>query len=145
MNVHYIHRMNLVCFNSFFPIKYCLKNIFQISLDLAAISSKSASLRPTSLYFQRRVPRSTSNPDLPSPSISPEEEIAAAGSTANTGSFHLNICFYFKILHLCLIIEEGLYIKSGNEPTLVNVKDGTNANKSTQQRKVIFNEILIDP
>ncbi|CAF3113581.1 unnamed protein product [Rotaria sp. Silwood2] len=41
---------------------------------MTAVSSKSASLRSSSLYFQRRVPRSTVNPDLSSPSLSSEDE-----------------------------------------------------------------------
>jgi hypothetical protein len=63
------------------------------SLDMTAISSKSASLRPSSLYFQRRVPRSTSNPDLPSPSLSPEDEMALA---ANSGLISTSL---FDFLH----------------------------------------------
>lgn len=61
---------------------------YEVVLDLSAISSKSASLRPSSLYLQRRVPRSTSNPDLPSPTLSPEDELslntAAAGSVLDS-------------------------------------------------------------
>lgn len=53
---------------------------------MSAVSSKSASLRPSSLYFQRRVPRSTSNPDLPSPSLSPEEELAFAANASLTAA-----------------------------------------------------------
>lgn len=53
---------------------------------MTAVSSKSASLRPSSLYFQRRVPRSTSNPDLPSPSLSPEEELAFAANASLTAA-----------------------------------------------------------
>lgn len=67
------------------------------SLDMTAVSSKSASLRPSSLYFQRRVPRSTSNPDLPSPSLSPEEEMALAanGGLIPAGTLHFpNKLFY---------------------------------------------------
>ena len=83
MNVLYIHQLNQVSpFNSFHS-----NRIQSILLDLTAISSKSASLRPSSLYLQRRVPRSTSNPDLPSPSLSPEDELAmAAAAAANTSS-----------------------------------------------------------
>jgi hypothetical protein len=65
---------------------------------LTAVSSKSASLRPSSLYFQRRVPRSTSNPDLPSPSLSPEDEmlLAANGGLISTSlfySYHIGVFF----------------------------------------------------
>ena len=72
---------------------------------MAAVSSKSASLRPSSLYFQRRVPRSTSNPDLPSPSLSPEDELALAanGGLISTGQIHFLIYFSYnislKVLH----------------------------------------------
>ncbi len=72
---------------------------------MAAVSSKSASLRPSSLYFQRRVPRSTSNPDLPSPSLSPEDELALAanGGLISTSLIHFLIYFScnisFKVLH----------------------------------------------
>ncbi|CAF4636939.1 unnamed protein product, partial [Rotaria sp. Silwood2] len=45
---------------------------------MSAVSSKSASLRSSSLYFQRRVPRSRSNTDLPSPSLSSEDEITSS-------------------------------------------------------------------
>jgi hypothetical protein len=65
------------------------------------VSSKSASLRPSSLYFQRRVPRSTSNPDLPSPSLSPEDELALAanGGHISTSLFYLPHLFflYFQL------------------------------------------------
>ena len=64
-----------------FAFFYSLSCFFSLS-DPTAISSKSASLRPSSLYFQRRLPRSTSNPDLPSPSLSPEDELALAASGA---------------------------------------------------------------
>jgi hypothetical protein len=67
---------------------------------MAAVSSKSASLRPSSLYFQRRVPRSTSNPDLPSPSLSPEDELALAANGGHilTGLFPFIIYFLYFIL-----------------------------------------------
>ncbi|CAF3539050.1 unnamed protein product [Rotaria sp. Silwood2] len=66
---------------------------------MTAVSSKSASLRPSSLYFQRRVPRSRSNPDLPSPSLSSEYEmvLAANGGPISTILFpfyHLFSLFY---------------------------------------------------
>jgi hypothetical protein len=67
---------------------------------MAAVSSKSASLRPSSLYFQRRVPRSTSNPDLPSPSLSPEDELALAANGGHilTGLFLFIIYFLYFII-----------------------------------------------
>jgi hypothetical protein len=67
---------------------------------MTAISSKSASLRPSSLYFQRRVPRSTSNPDLPSPSLSPEDEMALAAANAgliSSGIIKLYHIFFFSL------------------------------------------------
>ncbi|CAF3642968.1 unnamed protein product [Adineta steineri] len=90
--------------------------------DPSAISSKSASLRPSSLYFQRRVPRSTSNPDLPSPSLSPEDELALAnGSLISTG------------------ISSG---KQANETSQGIIKDAAYSTKTAQQRKPLHEELL---
>ena len=87
-------------------------------LDMSAISSKSASLRPSSLYFNRRVPRSTSNPDLPSPSLSPEDEMALAAANGSLVSSN---------------ISSG---KQSVESGQGIVKDSAYASKAAQQRKV---------
>jgi hypothetical protein len=100
---------------------------------MTAVSSKSASLRPSSLYFQRRVPRSTSNPDLPSPSLSPEDEMALAanGGLISTGRFY----FPHKFLEITLILGT-----SSGKPIVETsqgiVKDAAYSNKTPQQRKV---------
>ncbi|CAF0791221.1 unnamed protein product [Rotaria sordida] len=92
--------------------------------DMTAVSSKSASLRPNSLYFQRRVPRSTSNPDLPSPSLSPEDEMALAA--ANGGFISPNNSSGKQIGE----ISQGV------------IKDAAYSNKTSQQRKPLHEELL---
>ncbi|UJR34198.1 hypothetical protein I4U23_021604 [Adineta vaga] len=92
--------------------------------DISAISSKSASLRPSSLYFQRRVPRSTSNPDLPSPSLSPEDELALAAANGN-------------------LISSGISSgKQSMDSAQGIVKDSAYSNKAAQQRKPLHEELL---
>ena len=125
----------LVTISSF--IRQLFISFRYISLDLSAISSKSASLRPSSLYLQRRVPRSTSNPDLPSPSLSPEDEMALAA--ANGGAIPSSSFFRCddRVVHrmLCTLLD-GSSVKPMGETSQGIVKDAAYASKAVQQRKV---------
>lgn len=73
---------------------------------------------------------------MPSPSLSPEDELAF---TANNGSFiptSIVILLYIFFSNSIQILGSSSG-KQMNELSQVNVKDGTHSNKGSQQRKVI--------
>ena len=102
---------------------------------MTAVSSKSASLRPSSLYFQRRVPRSSSNPDLPSPSLSPEEELAFAANASLTAASKPAIHPFFQSFLISPMVDTSSNKVIGETAQGI-IKDPAYSNKTSQQRKV---------
>ena len=107
-------------------------------IDITAISSKSASLRPNSLHFQHRVPRSTSNPDLPSPSLSPEDEMTLTSTNSSLMST--------SMFSLCSIEFNFLFsiLDTSSRKQIGDLSPNSHTNKTSQQRKVnkLFNDRL---